>query len=106
LYILPHGDKVVLGGTAEAGCWDLEPDAGTAQAIVARCADIMPSLADAPVLENRVGLRPGRPCIRLDEQPQPNGGRLIHSYGHGGAGVTLSWGCAKEVHGILHTSMV
>lgn len=25
------------------------------------------------------------------------GKRIIHNYGHGGAGVTLSWGCAKKV---------
>jgi D-amino-acid oxidase len=106
LYILPHGNKVVLGGTAEAGSWELEPDASIAKAIVARCAAVMPSLATAPVLAHRVGIRPGRRCVRLDEQPQPNGGRLIHSYGHGGAGVTLSWGCAKEVHRMLLTSMV
>jgi D-amino-acid oxidase len=97
LYILPHGDRVVLGGTADVGSWNMEPDPRIAHAIVARCAAIMPSLATAPVLGHRVGLRPGRSHIRFEEQPLPAGGRLIHSYGHGGSGVTLSWGCARDV---------
>jgi D-amino-acid oxidase len=97
LYILPHGDKVVLGGTAEPGRWDLEADPDIARAIVARCAAIVPSLAAAPVLAHRVGLRPARHSVRFEVQRQANGCRLVHSYGHGGAGVSLSWGCAQEV---------
>jgi glycine/D-amino acid oxidase-like deaminating enzyme len=43
----------------------------------------------------RVGLRPFRKQnVRLDREP---GTRIIHNYGHGGAGVTLSWGCAIEI---------
>ncbi len=43
----------------------------------------------------RVGLRPFREGgVRLQIEP---GGRIVHNYGHGGAGVTLSWGCADEV---------
>jgi len=105
LYILPHGNKVVLGGTAEVGSWNLEPDLRTAGEIVARCAAVVPSLATAPVLEHRVGLRPVRDCVRFDEQRQPNGGLLIHSYGHGGSGVSLSWGCAREVLARLEASV-
>lgn len=97
LYILPHEDKVVLGGTAEPGRWSLTPDPAVAAAIVARCAAVVPSIATAPVLEHRVGLRPGRSRVRLEEEPGYNGARMIHSYGHGGAGVSLSWGCAFEV---------
>ncbi len=47
-----------------------------------------------------VGLRPGRPSVRLEEESIPcagaNGGvlRVVHNYGHGGAGLTLAWGCA------------
>jgi D-amino-acid oxidase len=49
------------------------------------------------VLEQRVGLRPGRPEVRLDvEHPVP-GCTVIHNYGHGGSGFTLAWGCAEEV---------
>jgi len=57
-----------------------------------------------PVLRNaeidaaepvRVGLRPMRKQnVRLDQEP---GRCIIHNYGHGGSGVTFSWGCAFEV---------
>lgn len=91
-YVIPHGGHVLLGGTAEAGRYDLDPDPATAAAIVARCATLLPALADAPIREHRVGLRPGRPTVRLERD-----GHVVHNYGHAGAGVTLSWGCADEV---------
>jgi len=96
LHFGPHGDTMILGGTAQPGEWSREPDPLTAAAIVARCADIEPRLRDAHVIGHRVGLRPTRPWVRVEEQIV-NGARVIHNYGHGGAGVTLSWGCAAEV---------
>jgi D-amino-acid oxidase len=92
VYWFPQGDTLLLGGTAQTGEEDLEPDPQVAAAIVARCAEVDKRIADAPVLGHRVGLRPTRPAIRLERD-----GRVIHNYGHGGAGVTLSWGCAREV---------
>lgn len=53
-----------------------------------------------------IGLRPfreGGPRIELEELP--NGARVIHNYGHGGAGVSLSWGCALEVATLAGTGM-
>jgi D-amino-acid oxidase len=42
-----------------------------------------------------VGLRPGRASVRVEAESR-RGARLVHDYGHGGSGVTLSWGCARE----------
>ncbi|OLE21418.1 MAG: amino acid oxidase [Catenulispora sp. 13_1_20CM_3_70_7] len=96
LHYGPHGDTLVLGGVAQPGAWSREPDPATAAAILTRCAEIEPRLREARVLDHRVGLRPTRPYVRVDSQ-QLNGTHVIHNYGHGGAGVTLSWGCAADV---------
>ncbi|CAM5303856.1 FAD-binding oxidoreductase [Streptomyces tanashiensis] len=94
-YFFPHPDRLVLGGTAEEGDERLAPDPATAAAIVARCARVRPEIAEARILGHRVGLRPGRVGgVRIEAVPLPGGGRLVHHYGHGGAGVTVAWGCA------------
>ncbi|MEO3745075.1 FAD-dependent oxidoreductase [Plantactinospora sp. B5E13] len=97
LHFYPQGETVVLGGTAQPGEWSREPDPDTAAAIVTRCAEVDPRLRGAQVIEHRVGLRPTGPYVRLEEQ-EFDGARMIHNYGHGGAGVSLSFGCAAEVH--------
>jgi len=95
-YVIPRPDCTVLGGTADEGVWDLNVDPATSQAILERCRAIEPELAKAKVLSEAVGLRPGRSEVHLDTVRRP-GGIIIHNYGHGGGGVTLSWGCADEV---------
>jgi D-amino-acid oxidase len=100
-YYFPHGDVVVLGGTEEPGNWSREPDPATTERILRRCAAIEPRLEGAPVTVQRAGLRPVRPGVRLEPESLGGGRRLVHNYGHGGAGVTLSWGCALEVAEIL-----
>ncbi|QKV91772.1 FAD-dependent oxidoreductase [Streptomyces sp. NA02950] len=96
LYALPQPYGLVLGGTARENAWGLEPDPATADAIVARCAGVHPRVADARVLAHRVGLRPARSRVRLESERLPDGARVVHNYGHGGAGVTVSWGCARQ----------
>ena len=54
-------------------------------------------MADAKVLREFVGLRPGRHEVRLEVEQLANGRKVIHNYGHGAVGYTLSWGCANEV---------
>jgi D-amino-acid oxidase len=101
LCFYPHGDTVVLGGTAIDGEPSLAPDAGAAARILARCAEVEPRLARARVLEHRVGARPTRAEVRVEREVRGDGGVVVHNYGHGGAGVTLAWGCAEVVRGLL-----
>jgi D-amino-acid oxidase len=100
-YIVPRSRDIVLGGTADEGDERMAPDPATAAAILDRCAKLEPRLREAAVLEHRVGLRPGRPSVRLEAERRADT-LLVHNYGHGGAGVTLSWGCADDVVRLVH----
>lgn len=100
-YLFPHEDVVVLGGTEEPGRDSRAPDPATAERILAACTAIRPELRDAAVVDHRIGLRPVRPSVRLDTEQAPGGVTVVHSYGHGGAGVTLSWGCAEDTVGLV-----
>jgi len=95
-YVVPRERDVVIGGTSEPDSWDLAVNPQTAEQLLARATDLVPQLRKAKILRHRVGLRPARPAVRC-EAVQIGPQRIIHCYGHGGAGVTLSWGCADEV---------
>ena len=92
LYSIPRRRTVVLGGCA-LPCPDtqpLTPDPVLRELILSRAR--ASGLRHGPVLSERAGLRPYRPSVRLERE-----GRLLHNYGHGGAGYTLAYGCAEEV---------
>jgi D-amino-acid oxidase len=102
LFVVPRGDdRLVLGGLAEPDEWDLGIGLDSYEPVremYRRCLDFLPALRGAEVDAAepvRVGLRPFRPGnVRLEHEA---GTRIVHNYGHGGSGVTLSWGCALEV---------
>lgn len=96
LHVYPHGDNVVIGGIAVPGNWSRAIDPLVADGILNRCSEIVPDLRSVRVLEHRSGLRPTRPTVRVEREDRP-AGTIVHNYGHGGAGVTLSWGCANAV---------
>jgi D-amino-acid oxidase len=95
-YVVPREHDVVVGGTDQEGEWSRTPSPESAAAILQRAAQLVPALRDARILRHKVGLRPVRPAVRLERV-----GRVVHCYGHGGAGVTLSWGAADEVAALV-----
>jgi D-amino-acid oxidase len=95
-YVVPRGSDVVVGGTAVDGATGLEPDPAVERAVLDRACALVPALRGAPVLSRAVGLRPGRPTVRVD-RTTVDGRPVVACYGHGGAGVTLSWGCVADV---------
>ncbi|MFD9002699.1 FAD-dependent oxidoreductase [Streptomyces sp. NPDC059582] len=103
-YVFPQPDRLLLGGTAEDDVWSTRPDPVVAEAIVRRCSALRPEIAGARVLGHRVGLRPARPTVRLERETLPDGRVLVHHYGHGGAGVTVAWGCAQEAAALATAS--
>lgn len=99
-YVIPRLDDVVIGGTADHGADDTAVDPVTAAGILDRATELVPALAGSRVLAHKVGLRPARPAVRLEAERR-DGRTVVHCYGHGGAGVTLSWGCAADVAALV-----
>jgi D-amino-acid oxidase len=93
VYILPRPDLTIVGGSYEPGNDDDAVDPVETRSLLARGSALAPQIAAAEVLGARVGLRPVRAAGPRVERV----GDVIHCYGHGGAGVTLSWGCARRV---------
>ncbi|XVV09382.1 FAD-dependent oxidoreductase [Actinoplanes sp. CA-131856] len=95
-YLLPQGDVLLLGGSAEKGEAEPRPDIRIAEAIVSRCSEIFPAIGGAEILGHRTGIRPSRPEVRVEREDLGDGRCVVHNYGHSGAGVSLSWGCADD----------
>jgi D-amino-acid oxidase len=101
VFIVPRGeDMLVLGGLTEPHEWstDLSLDYAPVREMYERCIAFMPALAAGEldgVEPVRTGLRPfriGNVCVEYDQDDD-----VFYNYGHGGSGVTLSWGCAAHV---------
>jgi D-amino-acid oxidase len=110
IFIVPRGENILLlGGLVESDEWSLNIGLDNYEPIrdmFDRCKEFMPFLKDAeldlsePV---RVGLRPSRKQnVRLEQEANS---RIIHNYGHGGSGITFSWGCASEVTKRIYTML-
>lgn len=108
-YVFVYRDHLAVGSTFEAGVWEERIDGAEVEAMFERargllCLDGVARWRELSAVGAavRVGLRPARAKgdgfedIRLEREERPSG-VVVHDYGHGRSGVTLSWGCAAEV---------
>lgn len=99
-YIIPRRDDVlVLGGCSVEHDPDLapHPDDEMRAEILGRIARW--GVTHGEVIGDRCGLRPCRASVRVERDPVDP--RVIHNYGHGGAGWTMCRGCATEIVRLL-----
>ncbi|XP_005091243.1 D-aspartate oxidase [Aplysia californica] len=99
-YIMPASETVAVGGEKQPNRTDMAPLASDHHAAWNSLRDRFPALEGSKVLYDWVGLRPQRSKVRLEkEMLNFNGKRLqvIHNYGHGAFGISLSWGTAVHV---------
>ena len=66
---------------------------------------ISPSMPTSPAHVSPAYGRTAMDHYRLDAETISNK-FFVHSYGHGGAGITLSWGCASKVRNIVRSHLV
>ena len=102
-------DHLVLGGTFEPEREDYEVEAGVVEGIVERCQKLLKvdgharwsELSAGDATHVVVGLRPARvgpgTCedIRL-ELDHRYSIPVVHNYGHGRQGISISWGTAAD----------
>ncbi|KAG7092991.1 hypothetical protein E1B28_009290 [Marasmius oreades] len=118
VFIVPRNDKILLlGGFAESDEWklDLTLDSPVMKRMKARCESFIPGLKNArvdPTYPMAQGLRPfRRQNVRVERELRPHissptkPSRIVHSYGHGGAGWSLTFGCAGDVLGLVEEAL-
>lgn len=98
LYIVPRKDAIIVGGTYEERVETETTEPATIERILNNAYKVFPELKQQEVIGSWAGLRPYRPEVRVEHEARTN---IIHNYGHGGSGFTLSFGCAEEVNAIV-----
>lgn len=99
-----------LGGTAAAVALGnrcagrLAPRRGAAETGPSRRRLAPVAVAPERIIRRVAGLRPFRPSGFVVRAEALGDKLLVHNYGHGGAGVTLSWGTAELAAGLVRES--
>jgi D-aspartate oxidase len=112
-YVIPGRDYVTLGGIKEYGDFNTNLKEYDRQSIWQRCTEVVPSLQKAEVVFEWVGLRPQRQPVRVETELMRNQRnhassdlKVVHNYGHGGHGITLSWGTAKHATNLVKQLLI
>ncbi|KAH7107204.1 nucleotide-binding domain-containing protein [Auriculariales sp. MPI-PUGE-AT-0066] len=118
VFLVPRNDNVLLiGGIAESHQHklDLTLDSPIIKRMRARCEAFLPDLKRArldPDYPFAQGLRPFREHnVRVERELRRHKGeaapsRIVHSYGQGGAGWSLSFGCAGDVATLVEAALL
>ena len=124
VFIVPRNDNILLlGGIAEPNEHQLSltVESPIIRRMRARCEAFLPNLKNArldPEYPLAQGLRPFRKQnvrvereLRLRESPvecsaETVPSRIVHTYGHGGAGWSLSFGCAGDVLALVKEALL
>jgi D-amino-acid oxidase len=100
-YVIPRDGELIVGGTVEHDEHELTFDIDE-RVLLARAGEFCAGdLAHLKVKQRVVGLRPARRSRQVRFGPDPDMPRVLHNYGHGGAGFSLAWGCAAELAEII-----
>ncbi|KAK5996733.1 Glyoxalase domain-containing protein 5 [Cladobotryum mycophilum] len=107
-FLVPRNDSILcLGSILHQDSWhlDLTPTCPEVEEMRARCEDLLPMLKNArldpqyPLAQGRRPMRQAHVRVECEDRRTNSGreSRIIHSYGHGGAGWTLAFGSARQV---------
>jgi D-amino-acid oxidase len=103
VYVIPRSEDCVLGGSADEEAWNFMPSDDLSVDIERRARALVPTL-EFERTAVKVGLRPGRSKVRLELERSIEG-LVVHNYGHGGSGFTMSWGCAEDAAELVVTAL-
>jgi glycine oxidase len=89
-YIVPRAERIAIGATLERVGFDVATTAAALADLRAGAAEIIPALAQAPMLSSWAGLRPATPDLLPIIGPDPDSPALIYACGHSRNGILMA----------------
>jgi glycine/D-amino acid oxidase-like deaminating enzyme len=117
VFLVPRNDNILLiGGIAQPhmNTLDLTLHSPVIKRMRARCEAFLPDLKNARLDDEyplAQGLRPVRPRnVRVERElrfhSEASTSRIVHCYGQGGSGWSLSFGCASDVLALVEEALL